>query len=527
MAYYLSMDGVDDYITTPSLTYDEIVMDFSSNPTGYYKQYFSTSASNLYFLRDEGYELWTYEATIKYNGSDPVLITGLFTLPNDTQGVVSIKKDSGTGTINIFANQSGGTCMRGNLYRVTVKLAGTTVADYDMSLGNVNDISGNSKHATLNGGTWVSTGGGGTNYPVSLSDSVTISETRTKQIGKKPSDSLTLSDAISKLSGRLRTDSVTLSETFSKKKFVVLIDTQTLSDTEYDSTNKAFTDALTLSDSIANMKGKAVSLSDSLVITDTIRKAIAQIKADSVTLADADSETIIKAYNDSLTLSDSITTIKGKAVILADSLNVTDSIKKAIGKLEADNLTLSDALTKRISVTVKLFDVLVITDSVQTSLPNAPNLIGRIQLTASRSLHIYLLGSRNTEIPLQASRNLFINLKGALPVAERNQNFEMFAGDTENVVVTVTEGGSPINLSGATIRWVMKRAGSVTPLISKTSPAGITITDTAGGKFTISLMPADTEDQRGDYYHEAEVTDASGNVSTVMTGRAAISVSNV
>lgn len=355
MAYYLSMDGVDDYLTTPSMTYDEVVLDFSSDPTGWYKYYFSTSAGNLFFNRDEGYELWTYESIAKYNGADPVLVGGLFTLPTNTRGVMSIKKDSGTGTINIFANQGNAANMRGILYRVTLKLVGVTVAHYDMSTQTVQDQSGNGNHATLSGGTWVNDSAG-TNYPVSLSDSLT------------------------------------LSETVSKLKSIVIIDTVSMSDSKSDKTSKSFSDTVTVSDSVSSTKGKAVSLSDSVIITDTIKKAVSQLKADSVTLADADSKAIIKAFGDSLSLSDSISVMKGKAVFLSDSLDVADSIKKIAGKLQLDSLSLSDSASRQANVTARLYDVVLVSDSVQVLLPNAPSIYRVVEISGGVKAVIELKG---------------------------------------------------------------------------------------------------------------------------------------
>jgi hypothetical protein len=106
----------------------------------------------------------------------------------------------------------------------------------------------------------------------------------------------------------------------------------------------------------------------------------------------------------------------------------------------------------------------------------------------------------------------------------KNQNFEMVAGDTKNVVVTV----AGTDLTGATIKWALKKSVSSTVAnVSKTTSDGISISDAAGGVFTIALAPADTVNLKNDYYHEAEVTDQQGNVSTVMTGRISILLSGV
>ena len=104
-------------------------------------------------------------------------------------------------------------------------------------------------------------------------------------------------------------------------------------------------------------------------------------------------------------------------------------------------------------------------------------------------------------------------------MTKRNQDINMFAGDTKDILVTMTT-----DLSGATIKWALKKRLNGTQYIYKTTSSGITV---SGSTFTIRLDVADTSDLSGGYYHEAEVTDALGNVSTVMTGSAKIEPSGV
>ena len=106
----------------------------------------------------------------------------------------------------------------------------------------------------------------------------------------------------------------------------------------------------------------------------------------------------------------------------------------------------------------------------------------------------------------------------------KNQNFEMFAGDTKNIDVTV----AGVNLAGSTVKWAMKKTiYSAAPDVAKDTVDGITVTDPNGGRFTISLLPSETRSLSGTYYHEAEITDANGNVSTIFTGTITINRSGV
>lgn len=154
---YLDMDGIDDYISTPSMTYDEVIFDMSVNPTAFYKTVLINSLGNYRLIYDEGYYIWYFESVASWNGVN-VGDSGSFTIPADTRGVWRMTKDSQTASNSLFANAGGGANMRGKLYRATFKLAGVVVADYDMTTGTVQDQSGNGQHATLTGGTFVAEG---------------------------------------------------------------------------------------------------------------------------------------------------------------------------------------------------------------------------------------------------------------------------------------------------------------------------------------------------------------------------------
>jgi hypothetical protein len=104
-------------------------------------------------------------------------------------------------------------------------------------------------------------------------------------------------------------------------------------------------------------------------------------------------------------------------------------------------------------------------------------------------------------------------------MALTNQNFKMVAGDTTalNVVLSDSSGDS-MNLTGASARWQLALTNRGPALISKSIGAGITVTSALGGALTIVLEPEDTVDLSGRYYHELEIVDSTGNVSTVTTG---------
>lgn len=98
-----------------------------------------------------------------------------------------------------------------------------------------------------------------------------------------------------------------------------------------------------------------------------------------------------------------------------------------------------------------------------------------------------------------------------------NQSFEMYSGDTKNIIIPVTDGdGEPLSLEGVTATWVLKSNAYVNEVaITKTIGDGI---DIDGSEVTIRLDPSDTEGLRGLYYHKLNIIDAVGDVSTVTTG---------
>jgi len=156
MAYYLQMDGVDDRIVLPSLTFTEIVMDVKVNSKASFERYWSLPLGAEYLQVASGgiNDQWSSGVNLVYwNG---VAQTNLsLIIPLSTRGVVrSLLTQAKTAAISIFANGTGNIA-HGDLWNIKVYNGATVVAHYDMTLGNVQDQTGNGNHATLIGGTWI------------------------------------------------------------------------------------------------------------------------------------------------------------------------------------------------------------------------------------------------------------------------------------------------------------------------------------------------------------------------------------
>jgi hypothetical protein len=159
--------------------------------------------------------------------------------------------------------------------------------------------------------------------------------------------------------------------------------------------------------------------------------------------------------------------------------------------------------------------------------------IGRsVNLFASMVEAINLLGESVAPVNLQASWISSISLLGSNPepialegglMTKLKQDFTMFAGDTPPLTFTMSDSTS---LSGATVKWVMRKGHVKGPqaLLKTTLNGGLVASGTI---VTVNLLSADTLSLEGKFYHEAEVTDVSGKVSTVMTGTITIEPSGV
>lgn len=87
-------------------------------------------------------------------------------------------------------------------------------------------------------------------------------------------------------------------------------------------------------------------------------------------------------------------------------------------------------------------------------------------------------------------------------------SFDMLTGNDKILQITLRdEDGSPHDLNGHTIGFVVRLTRAGANLISKSIGSGITVTDEAGGVFRITLSDTDTDAfNDGVYYYEVKVT---------------------
>jgi len=100
-----------------------------------------------------------------------------------------------------------------------------------------------------------------------------------------------------------------------------------------------------------------------------------------------------------------------------------------------------------------------------------------------------------------------------------NQNFTVYAGDTAQVSIGVTQSGAAASLSSTSIVWVLEEEVGSGSLVKLTTDDYISV---SGSIVILGISPSHTQNLNGKYYHEVEVTDTSGNISTVTTGTVTI-----
>lgn len=108
-------------------------------------------------------------------------------------------------------------------------------------------------------------------------------------------------------------------------------------------------------------------------------------------------------------------------------------------------------------------------------------------------------------------------------MTEENQDVTIYSGDTRLLSVTVyDENDDLVDISGGIIDWIVRSyPGATLSYISKSTLQGTTsieLDEPASGSFIIYLYPTDSANLAGRYYHEAQLTDVSGDVFTLFSG---------
>ena len=100
-------------------------------------------------------------------------------------------------------------------------------------------------------------------------------------------------------------------------------------------------------------------------------------------------------------------------------------------------------------------------------------------------------------------------------------DISIIAGESRVINVSaVNEAGTAIDLTNASIAWIMAETPYGTPTIAK---AGVIDGPPTEGKFKVTLTSADTTPLNGNFYQSATLTFLDGSVSTIFLGLIAVS----
>jgi hypothetical protein len=184
---------------------------------------------------------------------------------------------------------------------------------------------------------------------LSVSDSLTLTDSIIKDVSKPISDTITLTDAATKLFGKVLSDSITLTDAVAKL------------------VGKALSDSIALTDSKILTVGKV--LSDTIALTDSLAKAVTKALSDTITATDSKALLTGKVLSDSVALTDLKTFLVSKA--LSDSLVLTDTRALLLSKVFSDSITLSDTATAVLVLLLHVSDSFALTDSAAMVLATA------------------------------------------------------------------------------------------------------------------------------------------------------------
>lgn len=225
MAYRLQMNGGTDNVKVPSITFTKVILDI--------KVPRNTSATRHYFDFRTGFSFGYLQSTtggVDSEANDTPMSTYIDGVGPKTNNTVMVPDNvrclletrwasAGTDDGNIFSNTSGSVGQIGDIYDVKFYNSTTLVAHYDMTLGNVQDQSGNGYHATLTGGTWINEGGG--EHPVTASASAVFSASVTVVKGRAITATASAATTAAVTTVRDRSLAATAQATFSASATVV------------------------------------------------------------------------------------------------------------------------------------------------------------------------------------------------------------------------------------------------------------------------------------------------------------------
>lgn len=348
-----------------------------------------------------------------------------------------------------------------------------------------------------------------------LSDVVLTTDLIRKGSAIRRDESLLLAEDRRNAWNELFTEQIMITDSLSKQLIKVKQDLANLSETESIGKSQILADALDVLDSISKLKNTMVQeivplnealnrnegythfLVETVQLLDQLQKVTERQVRDSLFTNEIDKSLINKGLLEQVIVTDALITGIGQTIQIYDQVTLDDFTSQLQSKKLVERMSLLDHYSRVAAQSIRLRDAVISKEFFKPIIRITPQLLDKIYLRGEIDIYTYL--------------------QRRLNMAAENQWIKMFQGNTKIIVVDI-EGID--DLTGSTLKWVVKEnIMSGTPLIVKTLNNGIVIKD---GKVEITLKDTDTTTMLGTFYHECELVDVKGQVSTIFTGDLAI-----
>lgn len=154
MTYYLQMDGVDDKLVIPSMVATEFILELKPRPAAW-KLYINLTGKNVNRNGSNNADQFAVDYSAIYVDGVQATTNTAFMKINTRQVLRGVLSAAATAGTYVYWNGAS-SYTEGDLWDLKIYNGATLQAHYDMTLGNVQDQSGNGRHATLTGGTFIS-----------------------------------------------------------------------------------------------------------------------------------------------------------------------------------------------------------------------------------------------------------------------------------------------------------------------------------------------------------------------------------
>lgn len=231
------------------------------------------------------------------------------------------------------------------------------------------------------GGWILQTTSSGTAYQRSVSDSVGITDTISRVIGryKTISDSVGITDTVSNARSLYKTiaDAVGVTDTVVRSAgiYKTLSDTVGITDTLSTALiiYASILDTVGITDTLTTSILRAVTLQNTVGVTDTLStvRNIVKTIADDIGITDTltTARDIVISFADNVGITDTVARIIKLIVSLADSVGITDTIAntRALSRTKSESVGITDTLSTARDIVKSISDSVGITDALTTA----------------------------------------------------------------------------------------------------------------------------------------------------------------